>query len=395
MARHRHYKFPWRDGNRFDILVDSTAFLPRMLAAIESARQYILLEMYLVASGTVASRLIEALLEAAGRGVRVYLLLDDFGAQEFNAHDRARLHHRQIELVYYNPLPSRRLLYNLYRIVWQRMYHGLYRNHRKLLLIDGRLAFTGGAGITDEVDSPTAPGQRWRETMIAIRGPVVADWQQLFTETWDHYAPQPLAVPASDPAPLPAGTRGRVTVNEAGHRMGVQRSLVRHITRARHRVWFATAYFIPSWKVRRKLKRAARAGVDVRLLLPGPVTDHPGARYASHRYYGRLLRSGVRIHEYLPRFLHAKTVLCDDWLSIGSCNFDRWNLQWNLEANQEAHDTATASTLAAVFRDDFSHCIEYTAGTWQTQRRWYWRVLTWFWRGVELLSLRLRQRRRR
>ena len=202
-----------------------------------------------------------------------------------------------------------------------------------------------------------------------------------------------MALPAALPAPLTDGKRGRITVSEARHRMGVQRSLLGHLQRARQRVWFATAYFIPSWKIRRKLKRAARAGVDVRLLLPGPVTDHPGARYASHRYYGRLLKSGVRIFEYQPRFFHTKTVLCDDWLTIGSCNFDRWNLQWNLEANQEVDDPETAKTVAAMFMQDFTNCHEYTAGEW-VQRSWYLRALAWFWRQVELMSLKLRQRRR-
>ncbi|MEZ5541774.1 MAG: phospholipase D-like domain-containing protein [Pseudomonadota bacterium] len=392
MARRLQYKFPWRDGNRFDLLEDSTAFLPRMLAAIAAAEHYILLEMYLVASGTVASRIISALLAAAGRGVRVYLLLDDYGALQLNARDRALLAHPLIEVVYYNPLPSRSTLYNLYRIVWKRLYHSLYRNHRKLLLVDGSTAFTGGTAVTDEVDSPSAPARRWRETMIEIRGPVLADWQLLFTESWNRFARVQLELPEIVPRATTGGRRGRVTVNAARHRMGVQRSLLRHIARARRRIWFATAYFIPSRAIRSALQRAARNGVDVRLLLPGPVTDHPGARYASHRYYGRLLRHGVRIYEYQPRFFHAKTVLCDDWLTIGSCNFDRWNLQWNLEANQEVADPDTAAAAAALFMQDFADCVEHTAGSW-ARRGWPVRILTWFWRGAERLSLRLRQRR--
>jgi phosphatidylserine/phosphatidylglycerophosphate/cardiolipin synthase-like enzyme len=394
MTRRETYRFPWRDGNRFELLVDSTVFLPRMVAAIDAARDYVLLEMYLVASGTVASRIIHALLEAAGRGVQVYLLLDDFGSQCLGQRDRELLHHPRVRTVYFNPLPSRSVLYNLYRILWKQVYHSLHRNHRKLLLVDGDVAYTGGTGITDAVDSPAAPDRRWRETMLEIHGPVLADWQQLFTETWNRQAGQKLALPAATGAAPGNSSFGRLTVNEARRRMGIQRSLLGHITRARQRVWFATAYFIPSWSMRRRLKRAARAGVDVRLLLPGPVTDHPGARYASHRYYARLLNSGVRIYEYMPRFFHAKTVLCDDWLTIGSCNFDRWNLQWNLEANQEVEDPETVAAAVDMFTADFANCREYTAGTW-AQRGWHARLLTWFWRGVEWLSLRLRQRRRR
>lgn len=365
-----------------------------MFAAIDAAQQYLLLEMYLIESGAVADHLIKALLGAAERGVQGYLLLDDYGARQLGPNDRAQLVHRNIHIVYYNPLTSHSTLYNLYRIVWQRIYHGLYRNHRKLLLVDGKTAFTGGAGIIDAVDSPGEPGLRWRETMIEIQGPILGDWQQLFTESWNRYARQALTLPTVTPVALPNGQAGRVTVNEARIRTGIQRSLLKQLKSARQRIWFATAYFIPSWSMRRKLKRAARAGVDVRLLLPGPVTDHPGVRHASRRYYGRLLQSGIRIYEYTPRFFHAKTVLCDSWVTIGSCNYDRWNLQWNLEANQEIDDPDMAATVAAMFRDDFANSSEYTSSEWE-QRGWHPRTLEWFWRRVELLSLKIRQRRHR
>jgi phosphatidylserine/phosphatidylglycerophosphate/cardiolipin synthase-like enzyme len=364
-----------------------------MLAAIDSARQYLLLEMYLVTSGAVVDRFINALLAAAERDVRVFLLFDDYGALGLALRDRERLVHRNIKTVYYNPLHTTSTLRNLYRIVWQRINLGLYRNHRKLLLVDGRIAFAGGTGLTDEVDSPRAPERRWRETMVQIEGPILGDWQQLFTESWNKYARQSLRLPSVTPVTFANGQPGRVAVNEARRRTGVQRSLLKHIKAAKHRIWFATAYFIPSWSIRRRLRRAARSGVDVRLLLPGPVTDHPGARYASHRYYGRLLNNRIRIYEYAPRFFHAKTVLCDNWITIGSCNHDRWNLQWNLEANQEIDDENMAATIADMFTVDFTNSLEVTAGEWE-QRGWHPRALEWFWRRVELLSLKIRHRRR-
>jgi len=385
--------FPWREGNQFELLVDSTTFFPRMLRAIDKADHYVLLEMYLFESGVIATRFIDALLDAAGRGVRCYLLLDDFGCLRLTRDDRERLTHPNVSIVYFNPLPSSSLLYNLYRILWQRMTHGLNRNHRKLLLVDGQLAFPGGAGITDDVEPPRAPELRWRETMIEIRGPVVGDWQQLFRETWNTSTPTALSLPRWTPAVATEGQRGRVTINEARRRIGIQRSLGGHLRGARRRIWFATAYFIPSWSIRRKLRRASRAGIDVRLLLPGPITDHPGARYASRRYYGRLLRSGVRIYEYAPRFFHAKTVLCDDWTSIGSCNYDRWNLQWNLEANQEVDDPLLASRTAVMFTGDFAYSHEVSVVEWR-ERGWRSRLFEGFWRQVERLSLRIRHRRR-
>jgi phosphatidylserine/phosphatidylglycerophosphate/cardiolipin synthase-like enzyme len=394
MSPYRRYKFPWRHGNRFETLVDSTAFFPRMLDTIALAGHYILLEMYLAESGSVMDRFIEALLAAAARGVRVYLLFDDFGSQQLTPRDRARLVHPGVEVVYYNPLHSYSRLYNLYRILWLRTTHGLFRDHRKLLLVDGECAFTGGAGLTDEIEPPHAPGLQWRETMIEIRGPVTGDWQRLFTENWNLHAEQPLALPAGRAATVTADQQGRVTVNEARSRMGIQRSLLGQIKRARYRVWFATAYFIPPWTLRRQLKRAAKRGVDVRLLLPGPITDHPGIRYASRRYYGRLLKSDVRIFEYKPRFFHAKTVVCDDWITIGSCNFDRWNLQWNLEANQEINSPDLAKTFADIFEADFASSVEQTHETWE-QRGWRLRLLEWFWRKMERLSIKIRHRRRR
>jgi phosphatidylserine/phosphatidylglycerophosphate/cardiolipin synthase-like enzyme len=363
-----------------------------MLTAIDTARQYILLEMYLVASGAVADRFIGALLAAADRGVRVHLLFDDYGAIELQRHDRDRLTHRNIQIVYYNPLVSHSTMYNLYRILWHRSHRSLYRDHRKLLLVDGRVAYTGGAAITDEVDAPCQPDMHWRETMLEIQGPVLGDWQQLFMESWNKYAAEPLSLPVVTPLTVSNGQPGRVTVNEARRRIGMQRSLLKHMQSASRRIWFATAYFIPPWSIRRKLRRAARAGVDVRLLLPGPLTDHPGARHASHRYYDRLLKNGIRIYEYMPRFFHAKTILCDNWVSIGSSNYDRWNLQWNLEANQEIDDPDTATTVADIFRDDFANCHEYSYSEWH-QRGWRMRALEWFWRRVELLSMKIRQRR--
>ncbi|MDH3831764.1 MAG: phospholipase D-like domain-containing protein [Gammaproteobacteria bacterium] len=392
MAIVRGYKFPWRAGNHFSVLVDSTKFLPRMLGAIDAARHYLFLEMYLVESGVIADRFIDTLVQAAERGVQVYLLFDDYGAHQLNRDDRERLHHDNIRSLYYNPLQSHSILLNLYRIFWQRIHLGLYRNHRKLLLVDGRVAFSGGAGITDEIDPPAAPELRWRENMIEIRGPVLEDWQSLFTESWKRLSKQPLTVPGITVEYFENGQSGRVTVNETRHRTGIQRSLLKQLKSARQRIWITTAYFIPSWSIRRKLKRAARNGIDVRLLLPGPVTDNPGVRYASRRYYERLLKSGVRIYEYTPRFLHAKTALCDDWVSVGSCNYDRWNLQWNLEANQEINNHELAVTVAGIFENDILDAIEYSRDEWQ-QRSQYMRLFEWFWRRVELVSLKVRHRR--
>ena len=384
----RRFHFPWREGNRFEILVDGSNFLPSMLDAIHSARETILLEMYLIESGAVVDRFIAALLDAAERDVQAYLLLDDYGAIGLKQRDRERLEHRNIHIAYYNRLHSHSTLQNLYRIFLLRQEHVLYRNHRKLLLLDGQTAYVGGTGLVDEFDPPGHPEMQWRETMIRIQGPVVADWQQLFTTTWNQSSAQALSLPDAIPVEHADAQRGRITVNDIERYSEVMLSLTRHITHARHRVWFATAYFLPRWRIRRALKRAAKSGVDVRLLLPGPITDHPAVRYISHRLYGRLMKNGVRIFEYQPRFFHAKSVLCDDWVAIGSSNFDRWNLRWNLEANQEIIDEVVARQAKEMFEQDFSNSVEYSYEQWY-RRSWFKRLLQWFWKQVEILSQKI------
>jgi cardiolipin synthase len=171
--------------------------------------------------------------------------------------------------------------------------------------------------------------------------------------------------------------------------------LFRRVRNAEQRVWLATAYFVPSRKLLRALRRAVRQGADVRLLLPGPHTDHPAIRHAGRRFYTRLLRHGVRIFEYQPRFLHTKTLLCDRWVSLGSSNFDRWNLRWNLEANQEVDDQRFADAVAVMFETDFSECIEIDLRRWR--RRWFGRLREQLWGKVDmwLESLGRRKVRRR
>jgi phosphatidylserine/phosphatidylglycerophosphate/cardiolipin synthase-like enzyme len=145
--------------------------------------------------------------------------------------------------------------------------------------------------------------------------------------------------------------------------------VLRRFAAATGRAWVMSAYFVPSRRFRKALRRAARRGVDVRLLVPGPRTDHPWVRQAARRFYGKLLRNGVRIFEYQPRMLHAKMILCDEWVSIGSSNLDRWSFMWNLEANQEIADRRASDAAAALFVADF-------AASRQLSRR-YWRERAW------------------
>ncbi len=394
------FRFPWRDGNQFRLLIDGEQFYPVMLEAINTAHASVFLEMYLFTSGVVATTFIDALTAAAGRGAMVCVLLDDFGAGGLNKNDRQRLRRDGVRLRFYNPLQHLRIT---------KLHHHLSRDHRKLLMVDGQVAYTGGAGITDDfardVDPGDNPKRHWRETMIEVRGPLLADWLSLFLENWEYSAREVLVVNAhatlAAPVALAVGRsrhpaslhvvgtqRGRVTIAQGAAHVEVKSSFVNHARNAQKRIWVATAYFVPSWKIRRALRVAARRGVDVRLLLPGPHTDHPAIRHAGRRFYYGLLRHGVQIFEYQPRFTHAKVSLCDNWASVGSSNIDRWNLYWNLEANQEVDDAPFASQVRQMFEADFAMSREYRLDEWRA-RPWYYRLQEWFWGGVDAAMSRL------
>jgi phosphatidylserine/phosphatidylglycerophosphate/cardiolipin synthase-like enzyme len=328
-----------------------------MLAAIEAAREYVLLEMYLVATSAIATRFIDALLRARQHGVRVCVLFDGFGALRLRRADRRRLTDGGVELRIFNPLRPAKGFANL------------LRDHRKLLLTDGRVAYVGGAGLTDAF-SPAVRGGPWREVMVEITGPVVADWQRAFARTWRRCGTE-LALPEPPAcAPDPQAALGRLSLSEARQRSVLANGVLRRIDGAAVRVWIMSAYFVPSRRFRKALRRAARRGVDVRLVLPGARTDHPWVRQAARRFYHKLLRSGVSIWEYQPRMLHAKVILCDDWVSIGSSNLDRWSFRWNLEANQEIASAQVAEAAARLFIEDFAASRQISRHRWRERARW-------------------------
>ncbi len=349
--------WPWREGNDFSLLADSDRIFRRMLAAIEAAREAVLLEMYLVESGMVARRFIDALAGCAARGVRVHVLFDDFGSWSLADADRRRLLDAGAHLNFFNPLTARKRFANL------------LRDHRKLLVIDGDIAFVGGVGLADEFIDGRRGRRAWRDLMVEIRGPVVGDWHSAFAHNWRRSGGRPDVAAASSAPPAPAGdgagALGRVALSEADHRSVLASDVVRRIDGARRRAWIMSAYFVPSRRFRKALRRAARRGVDVRLLVPGRKTDHPWVRHAARRFYGKLLRNGVRIFEYQPRVLHGKMTVCDDWVSIGSSNLDRWSFRWNLEANQEIDSPAFAGLAAGIFESDCGESEELDRHRWR------------------------------
>ena len=378
-SQNQKYRFPWQPGNHFKLLIDGPVFFPAMLSAIGQAQSYILLEMYLVETGSVTQQFIQALCNAADKDVKVFILFDDYGALDLNTNDRNKLIHNNIFLVYYNPLHLRK-----HKLL-------LFRDHRKMLIIDGEKAYIGGAGLADDFYSAKNPELSWRENMLEIKGSNVHQWQNLFASNWTRWSD--IKIPLRWPEPHQGSQQGRVAMTEGPRFLEIKRSALNRIRNAKQYVWLSTAYFVPSLKLRRSLRNAAKRGIDVRILLPGPISDHPMTRYIAHHYYSKLLHDNVRIFEYQPRFFHAKLIICDNWVSLGSCNIDRWNLRWNLDANQEIEDTDFTSSVKEMFEDDFNQCSEILYNDWQ-KRTLYNKLRAWFWiiyiRMADIALLRLR-----
>lgn len=383
-----HNLFPWRADNRLTLLIDGPQFFVQMLLRIETAQRQVELELYLLESGACSRALLDALCAAARRGVAVRCLLDAFGAQRLHAPERQRLLDAGVQVQWYNPLR------------WKHGVRNFHRDHRKLLLVDGQFAFVGGTGATDEFWQPGHASSAWHEVMVEISGPLVADWQQLFErqwlarEGWIGWRPHmPLRLKNLPALPAPGRGFGRVAFADASQHRDILLSLVRALRGAKQHIWLATPYFLPTWRVRRTLRQAARRGVEVRLLLAGQHTDHPPVRFAGQRYYTSLLKAGVRVFEYQPRFLHLKMVLVDDWVSVGSCNFDHWNLRFNLDANLEALDPQFTLSVAESFHRDFAASEEITLAAWLA-RPWWRRLQQSIWGKLDQLLVNLLDRRR-
>ena len=369
----------WREGNRFTLLPEATRFLPAMFEAVSAARRYVLVELYLMESGELADQVSDALIEAAQRGVCVCLLLDGYGSMGLSSHDRQRLKQGGVQLRFFNPIGLHSLALNL------------SRDHRKIVVIDGELAFTGGFGAVDEFLNA------WYEIALRIEGPVVADWELLFRRLWhsrltrtERGDGRQQALPERrEPQALANGVPGRAMSARGYRYQAIRHSLHYRVSQVNGRLWLCTPYFVPTFALRRRLVRAARRGIDVRLLLPGAKHDHPSVRFAGQRFYHTMLKAGVRIFEFQPTFIHAKFVLADEWVSIGSCNFDHWNLHWNLEANQEVVDPQLAADVRELFERNFAASQEVDAAAWAA-RPWGQRAREWIYGVLDAMVTRLK-----
>lgn len=333
---------PAGSATSVQLLVDGAAKYEALLEAIAQAREQVHLEYYIYKPDRIGTILRDALVERAAAGVKVRLLLDAVGAGKVTRAFLRPLIDAGGEVAWFHPMRVHRF--------WKRPWLNL-RTHRKIVLIDHRVAFTGGINITDEQDERMGP-EAYRDLHLRLEGEVVGALQLVFVEDWA-YATRtpPLPLPEST-APLGA-IAAQVLVSgpdspwEAIHRLHVGA-----IHAARRRVWLVTPYFVPGEAAMMALTSAALGGLDVRLIVP-KMCDSQLVTYATRSYFDELLQAGVHIHEYGPRLMHTKALLCDDDLAIiGSANFDHRSFRLNFEVSVLFRDPGVARELAALLEHD-------------------------------------------
>ena len=359
---------PLIGGNRVELLEDGPATFEAMYRAIERARDHVNIESYIVAADGPGEEIARRLAERCADGVRVNLLFDGFGSLTTSSAFFARLRRCGVSLCEYNPLQPWRAIAGLHR-----------RDHRKLMVVDGRIGFIGGvnispvyrSGSSPAVGAKAAPG--WRDLHVQVEGPVVQRLQRLFIAHWQRHACAPMQQAHYFRPLAPVGThRVGVVASDAGSRRDPYYSaLLGAIDTARQRVLLTTAYLVPPRRLMRKLIEAAQRGVQVELLVPG-VSDSWAALHAGRAHYSRLLHAGVRIHERHDTTLHAKACVIDGvWASIGSSNIDWRSLLHNAEANLVVLDEEFAAHVEQVFRTDVALAETIVPAAWEQRSAWH------------------------
>jgi cardiolipin synthase len=346
---------PVYGGNTVEVYVRGADAFPAMRDAGRAAQRDLLVEFYIVKDDLAGQRLAEEVIAAAQRGVRVRVLADAVGSASTSAEYWRFLKDAGVEVQLFHPVVRRLWFYP-------------FRDHRKILVADGKVAFTGGMNVAEEYGSPDPkPGSTWRDTHVRIEGPAAWEMAVVFSEGWTHTGGRafPLGTLSAEVTESP-GARILVLDSRIGRGQAETVSILAAIVgAARRRLWVTNAYFAPGHRAVRLLARAARRGVDVRLLLPGK-SDVPLVRHAAHGYYEDLLCCGVRIFEYQAAILHAKTMVADDYLSVvGSSNLDFRSFVFNAECNLVILDRQIGATMSRIFVDDLEKSAEITAKDWQ------------------------------
>jgi cardiolipin synthase len=350
-------------GHRIVLLFGGADAYPVMLEAIASARSEVLLETYIWAADANGRRFVDAVCIKAQEGVTVRCVVDGAGSFGFvTGPDVERMRSAGVKLSVFHPVGP-----------WRARWGWQVRDHRKLLVVDGRVAFAGGMNIGDDYAPTEWGGHGWNDVQVQIEGPAVREMQRHFDVSWRYSTPWTFERHHETRAMIPEppaihGSTTRVQPLAVGRFLGrrsIQRQLTHAIGAARDRIWIEAAYFLPNRTVRAYLRRAARRGVDVRVITPRD-SDIPFFTYASQYTWATLLRAGVRLYEWLPGMLHAKTICIDGaWSTIGSYNLDSRSLLYNWEVTLAVLDAAVASRLEDKFQLDLEMSEPVDPARWR------------------------------
>jgi len=352
-------------GNTAKSLQNGAEIFPAMLGAIKSAKVSVNFETYIYWSGNIGQRFADALAERARAGVNVNVLLDWVGSQKMDEAYLTLMQDAGVRVAKYHPLR------------WYNVARMNNRTHRKLLIVDGLIGFTGGVGIADEWDGYAQDEKHWRDSHYRLQGPAVAHMQAAFVDNWIKATGEVLQGPLYFPHIALAGVQ-RAQMFRSSPTEGsesVRLMYLLSIAAARRTIRIATAYFVPDDLSLETLVAALKRGVKVQILLPGEKNDAWITRSASRARWGDLLAAGAEIYEFQPTFFHCKVMVVDDvWVSVGSTNFDNRSFRLNDEANLNIYDDAFAGEQVAVFMRDLRRAKRVDPREWQ-QRPWTERVL--------------------
>jgi len=352
---------PFLAGNRVELLNNGDAFYPPMLAAIRGAQISIAIEAYIYWAGDIGREFAEALAERARAGVKVKILLDAIGSASIGSEILEQLESAGCQVAWYNP------------IRWYTIGHFNNRTHRKSLVVDGRVAFTGGAGIADHWRGNARGPDEWRDLQIRLEGPAVAPLQTGFAHNWQRTTGELLSGDAYYPIIDPAGTLAVQTMLSSPETGGsnVRTMYYLSIVCARQSICLANPYFVPDPTAIETLIEAKRRGVDVRIMVSGIRNDNWLARQNSVRLFGRLLEAGIEIQEYNRTMLHHKTMVVDgQWVTLGTTNFDNRSFAHNEESNVCFFDAKLAGDLLKIFEEDLAGCERLTLERWRRRGVW-------------------------
>jgi cardiolipin synthase len=342
-------------GNRIEDFQNGDEIFPAMLAAIRGARRTITFETYIYWSGEIGQQFADALSERARAGVKVHMVVDWAGSFKMEAALLEEMEQAGVHIEQYRPLHW----YNISRMN--------YRTHRKLLVVDGRVGFTGGVGIADQWSGHAQDPDHWREAHFRVTGPVVAQMQAAFNDNWVKTTGEVLNGPEYFPPLAPAGDVDAhlFIASPRGGSESMHLMYLMAIASAQHSIDLAASYFVPDELIIDALVEARRRDVRVRVLTPGEHIDSQTVRLASRASWGRLLDAGVEIHEYTPTMMHVKLLIVDrELVSVGSTNFDIRSFRLNDEASLNIYDTGFAARMTEVFEADLAHTRRYTSALW-------------------------------